>query len=152
MSYELIVVSTADDLARYHDIRRVELFEARGSSAYDSNRPEENRPGHFQLLLKLDGVGIATTRFDLLGDGVAVIRLVAVTKGEQRKGHGRILAELTEAFAAGKGVSKLVVNAAPDAVGYYDRMGFVLESWNPAELVGIAADNVQMAKYLKYLK
>jgi GNAT superfamily N-acetyltransferase len=149
MSYELIVVSTADDLARYHDIRRVELFEARGRSTYDSNRPEEKKAGHFQMLLKLDGVGIATTRFDLLGDGVAVIRLVAVTKREQRKGHGRVLAELIEAFAAGKGVSKLVVNAAPDAVQYYGRMGFVPESWNPAELVGIAADNLQMAKYLR---
>ena len=148
MSYELALVSSAEDLARYHEIRRVELFEARGSSAYDSNRPEERKPGHFQLLMKLNGVGIATTRFDLLGDGVAVIRLVAVTAVEQRKGHGRMLASLTEAFARQKSVSKLVVNAAPNAVQYYERMGFVRESWNPAELVGIAADNVQMAKYL----
>lgn len=148
MSYELIVVATAEDLTRYHEIRRVELFEARGSSAYDSNRPEEKKPGHFQLLLKLNGVGIATTRFDLLGNGVAAIRLVAVTRAEQGKGHGRILSQLTEGFAREKRVSKLVVNAAPGAVQYYRRMSFVPESWNPSELIGIAADNVQMAKYL----
>lgn len=148
MSYELAIVSNAQDLARYHEIRRVELFESRGSSAYDDNRPDEKKPGHFQLLLKLNGVGIATTRFDLLGDGVAVIRLVAVTAAEQGKGHGLVLAELTEAFARQRGVSKIVVNAAPRALPYYERMGFVREPWNPAELVGIAADNVQMAKYL----
>ena len=30
----------------------------------------------------------------------------------------------------------------------YERMGFVRESWNPAELTGIAADCVQMTKAL----
>ncbi|ARP99195.1 GNAT family N-acetyltransferase [Pseudorhodoplanes sinuspersici] len=149
MVYELAVVATADDLDRYHAIRRAELFEARSRRDYDSAHPDEIKPNHFRLLLKCNGIGVATTRFDLLGDGVAALRLVAVTRAEQRRGYGRVLADLIEALARQKGISKLVVNAAPDAIGYYERMGFVREAWDPAELVGISADSIQMAKYLE---
>jgi N-acetylglutamate synthase-like GNAT family acetyltransferase len=148
MTYQLAIVATEQDRDVYHAIRRAELFDAKGRNNYLADHPDETRPDHYQLLLKWNGSGVATTRFDILRAGVAAIRLVAVTRTQQGRGHGRVLAELTEAFARGKGVSKLVVNAAPDAVGYYERLGFGPEDWDPAELVGISADSVQMAKYL----
>ena len=148
MSYELVIVSTQDDRDAYHHIRRTELFEARDRSNYDPNYPDELVAGHFQLLLKWQGRGIGTTRFDLLGDNVAAVRLVAILREEQGRGHGRVLSQRTEDFARDRKVTKLVVNAAPLAVGFYERMGFARESWDPAELTGIAEDCVQMAKAL----
>ena len=133
----------------YHSIRRTELFEAHGRiGIYDRDHADERHPAHFPLLLHLDGIGIATTRLDLRDEGLAVVRLVAVTKSRQRQGHGRVLAALTEAFARRRRVIKLAVNAAFDAVGFYERIGFVRETWDPTELVGWNADSVQMTKSL----
>jgi GNAT superfamily N-acetyltransferase len=149
MSYDLVVVSASEDFDIYHSIRRKELFEARGRiGVYDRDHPDEHSPGNVPLLLKFDGTGIATTRLDFRDEGVAVVRLVAVTEARQRQGHGRALIAMTEAYARQRGTIKLIVNAARDAVGFYERMGFVRESWDPTELVGWNADSVQMMKSL----
>jgi GNAT superfamily N-acetyltransferase len=149
MSYELIVVAAPQDREAYHSIRRVELFEARGRiGVYDADHADERVPNHFPLLLKWNGRGIGTTRLDDRGGGLAIVRLVAITRPEQRKGHGRALAARTEDFARARGVTKLMVNAAATAIGFYERIGFVRESWDAAELVGWNADAVQMAKFL----
>lgn len=150
MRYDLLIVTTPDDWERYHFIRRTELFEARHRAVtYDSNHPDEYLPNHFPLLLKAEDNGVATTGLDLLGDGRAAIRLVAVTRADQGKGYGRILNDKIEAFARSKGVTELVVNAAPEALGYYERMGFTREVWDAAELFGIAEDCIQMTKSLR---
>ncbi len=149
MSYELAVVTRPEDWEAYHSIRRIELFEARGRmGVYDADHADDRAPNHFPLLLKWNGRGIATTRLDLRESGLAIVRLVAVVKAEQRKGHGHVLAARTEAFARDRGVIKLLVNAAADAVGFYERIGFVRETWDAAELVGWNTDSVQMAKSL----
>jgi N-acetylglutamate synthase-like GNAT family acetyltransferase len=150
MNYDLIVVTSPEEWERYHFIRRTELFEARGRfGVYDPKHADEFLPNHFPLLLKLDGQGIATTRLDIRDGDVAIVRLVAVVRSEQGRGHGRVLAARTEAFARDLGVAKLVVNAAANAVGFYQRLGFLPEPWDPSELVGWNADSVQMAKCLR---
>jgi N-acetylglutamate synthase-like GNAT family acetyltransferase len=147
--YELAVVNSVDDWDAYHDIRKAELFDARGSGVtYDPDHPDESLPDNFPLLLKWKDVGIGTTRLDLRPDGAAVIRLVAVSRAEQRKGHGWILNDKVEAFARTKGVSRLLVNAAPEAVEFYERLGFHREAWSPAELTGIASECIQMTKFI----
>lgn len=148
-TYELKVVKTQNDWTAYHRIRREELFEGRGRyGVYDSNYPDERLPNHFPLLLRYNGMAVATVRLDLHERGVAVLRLVAVTRSEQAKGHGSILGQHVEEFARKMGVRKLVVNAAPDAVGYYERLGFSRDRWDVAELEGVLADAVKMAKAL----
>jgi GNAT superfamily N-acetyltransferase len=149
MSYQLVVVARPDDWDAYHSIRRIELFEARGRiGVYDPDHADDRAPDHFPLLLKWNGTAIATTRLDVRAAGLAIVRLVAVVHAEQRKGHGRALAARTEAFARDRGVTRLLVNAAADAVGFYERIGFVREPWDAAELVGWNAHSVQMAKSL----
>ena len=149
MSYELVVVTRPKDWEAYHSIRRVELFEARGRiGVYDPDHPDERASNQFPLLLKWNGRGIATTRLDVRDSSFAIVRLVAVVHAEQRKGHGRALADRTEAFARDRGATRLLVNAAADAVGFYERIGFVREIWDAAELVGWNTDSVQMAKSL----
>ena len=147
-NYELLVVNSPDDWNAYHQIRREELFEARGRyGIYNPHHPDESLQNHFPLLLKYNGIAIATVRLDVQEDR-AVVRLVAVTRSEQSKGHGRVLGENVEDFVRRKGIKKLVVNAAPDAVGYYERLGFSREIWDGAELKGMFANVVQMAKRL----
>ena len=138
--YDLVPVSTPEQWSTYHAIRLAELFEAHGNGAlYDPDHPDEHRPDHFPLLLKLDARPIGATRVDLVAPGVASFRGVAIMRPEQHHGHGRILNERSEAFARARGARKIVVNAHPTAVGYWERLGFVRESFNPAELVGAAA-------------
>ena len=147
--YELVPVSTAEAWSTYHAIRLAELFEAHGNAAlYQPNHPDEHRPNRFPLLLKLDARPIGATRVDLDAPGVAGFRGVAIIRSEQRRGHGRILNQESEAFARARGARKIVVNAHPTAVGFWERLGFLRESFNPAELVGANAVCIQMAKYL----
>jgi N-acetylglutamate synthase-like GNAT family acetyltransferase len=93
-------------------------------------------------------MAIGTARLDLADRGKGIMRLVAITKPEQRKGHGRMLQEKLETFARGMGVADLYVNAARDAVGFYERMGFIREDWDDAARKGIAGDAVPMKKRL----
>ena len=148
MAYELTEVSTESDWRAYHALRRRVLWESRGRNGYDDNRPEERSASNHPLLLKLDGYGIGTTRLDDLGDGRGVVRLVAIATDLQHGGHGRVLSTLVEAYARKLGLTMLLVNAAPAAIGYYEKMGWNPCAWDPTELVGIAADNIQMRKNL----
>jgi N-acetylglutamate synthase-like GNAT family acetyltransferase len=148
MGYELVKVSTEPDWQAYHDLRRQTLWEARGLHDYDATRSEERAVSNHPLLLKLDGRPIGTTRLDNLEDSRGVVRLVAITADSQRQGHGRVLSRLVEDYARRLGISTLLVNAAPDAVGYYKKMGWVPCVWNEAELTGIKADCTQMYKSL----
>ena len=134
INYALVKVETPEDWEIYHRIRRQELFEARGKwDVYNSEMPEEKIPNNTPFLLKADGVGVGTARLDIREDGTAVVRLVAVTKKEQGKGHGRELAILMEEFARAHGVKKLLVNAHVDATGYYEKLGFIRQDWDSKE-------------------
>lgn len=149
MGYELVGPSGQNDWAAYHDIRRQELFEAKGRfGIYNVDHPDEFAPGNHPYLLKLDGLPIGTTRLDVRDDGIAIVRMVAITAAEQGKGHGRTLGQLVEARARAFGSSILYVNAAETAVGFYHNTGWQNHVWDASELVGIAVNAVQMRKLL----
>ena len=147
-TYELVQVRTPEAWEAYHKIREAELFQGRSGKKYNPNNPDEHLSNNFPLLLKLNGRGIGTTRLDVREDGTAVVRLVAITKNEQGKGHGRVLQERVEQLAREKGAKRLLTNAAPEAIGFYEKLGFVRDSWDPSELTGIAETCIQMSKTL----
>ena len=126
----LIPVASAADWESYHTIRRQELFEARGRTDYDPNHPGEIAPNHFPFLLKLDGRAIGVARLDLLGNQQAAVRLIAITKPEQRKGYGKQLMRQIESIARDKGIKTIVLNSASTAVEFYSRLGFVPGAWD----------------------
>jgi GNAT superfamily N-acetyltransferase len=150
MTYELVKVTTESDWRAYHSLRRHVLWEARGQDGYDEGRPAEHFASNHPLLLKLDGRPIGTTRLDNLGGGRGIVRLVAIAADLQRQGHGRALSALVENHARGLGLTILLVNADPEAVGYYEKMGWNASLWDEAELTGIAADCKQMVKPLSH--
>jgi N-acetylglutamate synthase-like GNAT family acetyltransferase len=148
MTYKLTKVTADSDWREYHSLRRLVLWEARGRSRYNERHPDEYLAANHPLLLKLDGRPIGTTRLDDLGDRRGVVRLVAIAADIQRRGHGRVLSALVEDYARRLGLKALLVNAAPEAVGYYEKMGWRACVWDEAELTGIASECKQMTKSL----
>jgi N-acetylglutamate synthase-like GNAT family acetyltransferase len=149
MGYELRRVETPDDWAALHRIRREVLFarERHPGFAYNDAHPDDAAANHIKFLLLLDGVAIGTTRLDLRGER-AVVRLVAIATDQQRQGHGSVMEQALENHAYKLGITTLMVNSAPDAVGFYEKRGWQREVWDTEELQGIASNCVQMMKHL----
>jgi N-acetylglutamate synthase-like GNAT family acetyltransferase len=149
MSHALSPPATDADWQAFHDIRDDVLFRGRHRTVgYDRNHPDDHNPANEPLLLKAGGRPVGVVRLDDRGDGTGVVRLVAVVKDTQGSGHGRVMSELWDERARSRGFHTLYVNAAPEAVGYYDKMGWERFVWDPDELVSIAADCIQMRKRL----
>ena len=148
--HELVQASSPEDWEALHNLRRSELFARMEGVTYNADHPADRDPDHFPLILKFRGQRIGTARLDLFENGGAAIRLVAIARQEQRKGHGRVMQQLFEDFARGKGVSKIFVNAHPSAAGYYKRLGFVPEDWQEPSGIrdSVTKDSVLMTKQL----
>lgn len=141
-------VRSREDWRHLHHIRRTVLFgRERHSVGYDENHPDDRAAGNLPFLLLLDAGPIGVVRLDRRGE-TAVVRLVAVAQGEQGKGHGRALDALVEAEARRRGIRTLRVNAAPEALGSYEKMGLRRVSRDKSELVGRAKECIQMSKEL----
>lgn len=92
---------------------------------------------------------VGTVRVDFRNAQDAVVRMVAVSAEERNRGHGGHLLRLVENFAMHGGRTRLVVNANPSAHNFYKKNGFTNESWDEKELIGVAAECIQMTKILR---
>jgi len=148
MSIELKEVTTEADWEALHQLREAVMFtEARLPGVkYDRAHPHDTDPAHTKLLLVKDGEPVGCTRLDPRPDGLVVVRLVAIANHLQRQGLGRELERLALDRIRAMGAMKAVLNSAPDAVGFYEKCGWVREDWDPSELVGVGRDAVQMSK------
>lgn len=146
--YTLVRVVTSDDWADYHSLRRTILWDERGRAGYDENHPDDRVGKNHPLVLKLHGQSIGTTRLDDFGNGTGAVRTVAIAADVQRQGHGRHLASLVEACARRLGILTLFVNAAQDAVGWYEKIGWEKCIWSSEELNAAGSGHVQMRKIL----
>lgn len=149
MAHTLDPPATEADWTAFHDIRDAVLFKGRHRSVvYDRNHPDDFTPENAPLLLKHDAVPVGVIRLDDFGDGTGAVRLVAVVSDGQGRGHGRAMSALCDARARTQGLHTLYVNAAPEAVGFYEKMGWDRFVWDAEELAGIAEDCIQMRKRL----
>ena len=133
--------ASADDWEVYHRIRRDAELEAQ---KYTLECPDDHAPGHHALLLCLADQPIGSIRIEITATGAAGLRLVALDPPAQRKGCGRALLQLAEAFARERGCAKAVLYATPDAVGFYTKAGYSEDDWDDVYISGI----VQMTKPL----
>lgn len=129
-----------------HAIRRATLFTPDRGVVYNESHPHDLNPANQCFLFFLDGRPIGVVRLDAREKSRGVVRLVGILPELQRQGHGRVLGELIEAEARRRGMTKLGLNARQDAVGFYERLGWALEIWDPSELESFAADCTQMTK------
>lgn len=147
MTHTLSPPVTDDDWRAYHDIREAVLWTARGRSGYSRNHVDDYAvPANQPLLLKVDGRPVGAMRLDDFGDGTGCVRLVAIAAEEQGRGLGRIMSGLWEERARSTGLHTLYINAAPEALGFYERLGWERFVWSRAELESFAADCIQMRK------
>ena len=142
---KLVQVSTSDEWSAYHRIRKAELFDGT-TDAYDEHHPAEFHEGNVPLLLLLDGHGIATMRLDFRLPH-AIVRLVAVASSHKGRGYGRALAEYVEMRARMKHVKRLDLNAKCSVLGFYQRLGYFFNDWDPND-EGLSEGYVQMSKLL----
>ena len=148
MTDELRSPVSASEWAAYHAIRRRVLFELRGRGAeYDAAHPDELLAGHHPLVLWHDGEAVGVIRVDVEST-VAVFRRVAIRDDVQRQGHGRRLLACAEDFARAAGCTRVESHVAPDAVGFYERCGFVRASAQLAVASAAARGSVLMTKPL----
>src|SRR5882724_9936610 len=132
-------VSSAEDWRAMHDIRHATLFPPDRGIVYDENHPLDRDPANQCFLLTVGGRPIGIVRIDRRGLREGVVRLVAIVPELQRQGHGRALEQLVEAEARRLGMTRLMLNARADAVGFYERVGWQTDDWDPSELTGIGA-------------
>jgi GNAT superfamily N-acetyltransferase len=122
---EIVLVSTDQEWMSYHAIRRQVLFEARGrGEAYNENHPDDRHEGNYPLLLLVDGRPVGTARLDVHPEALGIVRLVAILPDYHRQGFGSALMAGLEKHAMLKGITRLQVSSAPDAVGFYQRLGW----------------------------
>ncbi|MDC9825979.1 GNAT family N-acetyltransferase [Devosia sp. ZB163] len=149
MAYELRELATPEDWEGMHRIRLQVLFtpERHPNLVYNRAHPHDTDPAHFKFLLVLDGEPIGTTRLDPRGEG-GIVRLVGIVPHLQRRGHGSALERLVIEFARARGMTRLWLNAAKEAVGFYEKLGWTPLVWDEEELATFAANCVQMTKPL----
>ena len=147
MTYELRELASPEDWEAMHRIRLEVLFtpERHPGLVYDRAHPHDTEPTHSKFVFMHDGVPIGTTRLDPRGEG-GIVRLVAIVPPLQRQGHGSVLETLLIDYARARGMKRLWLNAARDAVGFYEKLGWTAEVWDEVELATFAHNCVQMTK------
>ena len=127
---QMVPLSTPSHWAAYHDIRRTVLFEARGHvGVYDEHHPDDRASANHPFLLMVNGTAVAAVRVDLgVEPHTAVFRRLAVRAPLQRQGYGRALMHLAEDFAQHEGYRFLVAYVAPDALEFWDKLGYRVAS------------------------
>ncbi len=143
--YKLIEASTPEEWDFVHMLRNEELFKRRNVT-YNPDHPANFAPHRYTYILKYKNMPIATASLDVLEGKAGVLRLVAVLKEEQRKGHGKVLEELFEKIATSKGIEKLFVNASKAALGFYEKLGYHYETWSDPEMTNPGDHYLQMSK------
>lgn len=65
------------------------------------------------------------------------MRLVAIVSHLQKQGHGTVLMERVEILAASLCFNQLLVHAAPDAVDFYQKLGFSRFDFDIADIQSV---------------
>ncbi len=133
MTTRLDPVKSPEQWNAYHELRRVVLFENRGLyGVYNQNHPDERAQNNYPMLFYSENIAVGVIRIDLNPEQrSAIFRRLAIRDGQQRRGFGRSLMQHAEAFAVAHGCTSFVVNAALDAVGFYQKLGYQLDTTSP---------------------
>lgn len=138
---KLVRVSSQSEWEAYHRIRQHVLFDLRGLSGYNDQHPDDRKAGHLPLIFVDGNEPVGAVRLDFTGNGNGVVRMVAITADRQRQGLGRAMMIAVERLALAENIIRLEVHAAPDAVGFYCKLGW--------EMVDAHRPDPPMAKFLK---
>lgn len=113
-----------------------------GLSLTDDDLTREEEQLHFGLF-EPGGELVACAAAVLLSPTQARIRQMAVSPDRQGQGLGRRLLEDLENDLRTRGLRTLILNARTSAVGFYERLGY---SVNSEEFVDVTVPHVRMSK------
>jgi predicted GNAT family N-acyltransferase len=74
----------------------------------------------------IDGEVISCLMLHHISTAEVQLRQMAVAASCQGKGIGRLLVQAAEAYAAGKGYTKMLLHARKEATGFYSAMGYIV--------------------------
>lgn len=118
-------VTTADDMAGCHMVRQTVFMDEQGVTAAEEWDGLDDQCLHF--LAENDDGPAATARVLPIGDGVAKIQRVAVTRAHRGTGLGmQLMLAILEDLKAG-GVATVTLDSQTYAIPFYERLGFVAE-------------------------
>jgi predicted GNAT family N-acyltransferase len=127
----ILVVSSQDEMAAALDVRRrVFIEEQRVPESLEIDE-HDGDPAvvttALHVLALLDGRPVATGRLLLAHeDGGAHIGRVAVLAEHRRSGYGRAMMEALHALGREQGIRDITLAAQLPAIGFYERLGYVL--------------------------
>lgn len=117
------------------------LFDQRGLTGYDDHHPDDRKREHLPLVFADGDEFVGAVRLDLTVNGIGIVRTVAIIAERQRQGIGRAMMTAVETMARAHQAVRLEAHVAPDAVGFYRKIGW--------EMVDAHRPNPLMAKRLK---
>jgi len=124
----------SEDYGRLLELRRVILREPLGLEWSSEDLAHEAEEWHFGAWEDERPVGCLSVRW--LGGGRVKLRQMAVETDRQGTGVGRCLADAVLGVVAQAGATVVELHAREAAVGFYERLGFMVEG-KPFEEVGI---------------
>ncbi len=88
---------------------------------------EHDTPSTHYVVVLDEGLPIATCRLFEIDKETAKIERVAVLKEYRKKGIGKFLIEGAEEWLQEEGYKKIVINSRDEAVGFYERLGYIAD-------------------------
>ncbi len=123
-----VVITVTQDLAACHALRRAVFVEEQGVSEADEMDELDGEAVH--LLALDDGVPVGTARLLLRGD-MGKIGRVCVARSHRGTGLGAaLIRESVAQLRAVPGITKAKLGAQIQALGFYEKLGFV--AYGPA--------------------
>jgi len=114
-----------EELERYYDLRwrmlRAPWGEPRGSEI------DEIEDRCFHIMVTNDETVLGVGRLQYNAADEAQIRYMAVEKGYEGNGIGRMIVNALEQEAINKNVSTVMLDAREPAVGFYQKLGYSIE-------------------------
>jgi ribosomal protein S18 acetylase RimI-like enzyme len=145
--YTLKLTQSAEEWAAYHTIRRDSIFAVLlPAQRYDENHPDEFKPGNLPHVLWSNDEIVGAVRIDIIDDIQAALRLIAIRKDLQRRGHGAMLLKLAEQAVFASERTEVVINAHPTSLNFYLANGYVEGDW--LDVGPVPAGLIRVGKHL----
>ncbi len=117
-------ISRTDDIETCRRLRRIVFIHEQGVSEADELDDKDAEAIH--LLASVDGIPIGSARLVVTGTTGKIGR-VCVLRAARGQGIGKALIEVAVAqFCAMPGVTRVMLGSQTHAIGFYEKLGFVV--------------------------
>jgi len=123
-----IITPLTDEEWDMYYVLRYEILRKPWDQPFDTTFDEWETNSVHALMLNDDGKPVATGRLQINSEDEGQVRSMAVINSGQGKGLGTQMLRWLEAEAGHRRMSHIVLDARDDAVNFYKRNGYLVES------------------------